>query len=60
MPFLYHKRPETAFFHTFRHPLFLTLLFQKNIIYFISAGYEKYSLHQGLHGFRALMDTLIF
>lgn len=37
MPFLYHKRPETAFFHTFRHPLFLTLLFQKCIIYFISA-----------------------
>lgn len=37
MPFLYHKRPETAFFHTFRHPLFLTLLFQKRIIYFISA-----------------------
>ena len=37
MPFLYHKRPETAFFYTFWHPLFLTLLFQKRIIYFISA-----------------------
>ena len=50
MPFLYHKRPETAFFHTSRHPLFLTLLFQKRIIYFISARYEKYSLHQGFMG----------
>ena len=28
---------KTVFFHTFRHPLFLTLLFQKCIIYFISA-----------------------
>lgn len=37
MPFLYHKHPGTAFFHTSRHHLFLTLLFQKHIIYFISA-----------------------
>ena len=34
--FLYHKRPETAFFHISRHPLFLPLLFQQRIIYFIS------------------------
>ena len=36
MLFLYHKRPETAFFHISRHPLFLPLLFQQRIIYFIS------------------------
>ena len=30
----------------------LSILFQRDM--------KKYSLYQGLHGFRALMDTLIF
>ena len=50
MPFLYHKRPETAFFHTSRHPLFLTLLVQKRIIYFIQRDMKNTVFIRGFMG----------